>query len=233
VDEVMNPDLGTSLQTRASLLQRLKTGQDEQSWEEFYRIYGGLIRWFAERSGLTAEEAEEVVQETAIGVAKGLPNYVYDPARCRFRTWLLKLTRWRVLNQIRKRPKLFLAHDNFPLSSSSDERPPDSRTATIERIPDPAEPQFGAEWDAALEANLLKEALERVRPKLDALQYQAFDLLVLKEWPAADVAKTLGISAARAYLYRHRVSALLKKEVLRLERRIESRLKKACSRQPS
>src|SRR5215467_6299367 len=97
---------GTSLETRPSLLQRLKSGDDTQSWQEFYRIYGGLIRFFAQKAGLTADEAEDVVQETAIGVARGLPDFVYNPKVCRFKTWLLNLTRWRIQNQLRKRPRV-------------------------------------------------------------------------------------------------------------------------------
>src|SRR5258708_1852786 len=99
----MTPGHGTSLESRPSLLQRLKAGDDPQSWQEFYLTYGGLIRFFAEKAGLTADEAEEVVQETAIGVARRLPEFVYDPKVCRFKTWLLNLTRWRVQNQLRKR----------------------------------------------------------------------------------------------------------------------------------
>src|SRR5213593_1704238 len=95
----------TSLETRSSLLNRLKSGDDAQSWHEFYRTYGGLIRFFAEKAGLTADEAEEVVQETAIGVARRLPEFVYDPKVCRFKTWLLNLTRWRIQDQLRKREK--------------------------------------------------------------------------------------------------------------------------------
>ena len=46
----MTPPHGTSLETRPSLLQRLKSGDDPQSWQEFYKIYGGLIRFFAEKA---------------------------------------------------------------------------------------------------------------------------------------------------------------------------------------
>src|SRR6266478_4162847 len=102
----MTPGHGTSLETRPSLLQRLKSGDNPQSWQEFYRTYGGLIRFFAEKAGLTADEAEEVLQETAIGVARRLPEFVYDPKVCRFKSWLLNLTRWRIQNQIKKRPKV-------------------------------------------------------------------------------------------------------------------------------
>src|SRR2546426_3125790 len=103
-DVTMNPPHGTSLETRPSLLHRLKSGDDPQSWQEFYRTYGGLIRFFATKAGLTADEAEEVVQETAIGVARRLPEFIYDPKVCRFKTWLLNLTRWRIRDQLRRRP---------------------------------------------------------------------------------------------------------------------------------
>ena len=46
-----------------------------------------------------ADEAEEVVQETAIGVARRLPEFAYDPKVCRFKTWLLNLVRWRIQDQ--------------------------------------------------------------------------------------------------------------------------------------
>ena len=39
-----------------------------------------------------------------------------------------------------------------------------------------------------------------------------FDLNALKEWPAADVAKSLGVSLANVYVTKHRIAAALKKE---------------------
>jgi hypothetical protein len=40
----------------------------------------------------------------------------------------------------------------------------------------------------------------------------------MKQWPVQKVAKELRVSAAQVYLARHRVGALLKKEVAKLER---------------
>jgi RNA polymerase sigma factor (sigma-70 family) len=217
---------GTSLETRPSLLQRLKSGDDPQSWQEFYRTYGGLIRFFAEKAGLTADEAEEVVQETAIGVARRLPEFIYDPKVCRFKTWLLNLTRWRIQDQLRKRHKAARASHLADAAKMRAQRSDDTpSTATIERIPDPAVAEFGAEWDAAWEKNLLAQALERVRGHIEERQFQVFDLYVLKGWSPGDVAQTLRISIARVYLTKHRVSALLKKEVLRLEKRSKQSLR--------
>jgi RNA polymerase sigma-70 factor (ECF subfamily) len=214
----MNPPHGTSLETRPSLLNRLKTGDDPQSWQEFYKTYGGLIRFFAEKAGLTADEAEEVVQETAIGVARRLPEFVYDPKVCRFKTWLLNLTRWRIQDQIRKRERYRGIVGGSPTMAGESPALPNDDTATVERLPDPTVPEFGAEWDAAWEKNLFTQAMERVRERIDERQFQVFDLCVAKEWSPSEVAQTLGISTARVYLTKHRVSALLKKEVQRLEK---------------
>jgi RNA polymerase sigma-70 factor (ECF subfamily) len=220
----MKPDSDPQLQTRSSLLNRLKVGDDPQSWQEFYRIYGGLIRFFAEKAGLSADEAEEVVQETAIGVARRLPEFVYDPKVCRFRTWLLNLTRWRIQDQIRKRKNTekFLGRASpddvpRPVSLSDDT----AHTATVERIADPSLPEFGADWDAAYERNFYARALEAVRGRIDGRQFQIFDLYVTKNWPPEEVARTLGISIARVYLTKHRISATIKKEIRRLEREME------------
>jgi RNA polymerase sigma factor (sigma-70 family) len=216
---LMSGGHGTSLETRPSLLHRLQSGDDPQSWQDFYRTYGGLIRFFAEKAGLTADEAEEVVQETAIGVARHLPEFTYNPKVCRFKTWLLNLARWRIQDQLRKRQKMGpSAQSSDPANIPSYPAAETGTTATIDRIPDPAVPDFGVEWDAAWEKNLLKHALERVRGRIDERQFQIFDFCVMKGWPPADVAQTLGITAARVYLTKHRVSALLKKEVRRLEK---------------
>jgi RNA polymerase sigma-70 factor (ECF subfamily) len=169
------------------------------------------------------------VQETAIGVARRLPQFVYDPKVCRFKTWLLNLTRWRIQDQLRKRqearPKARPpsegpepAKRSLPLSDTT------ASTATIECIPDPAVAEFGAEWDVAWEKNLLAQALERVRDRIDERQFQLFDLYVMKGWSPKEVAQTFGISAARVYLTKHRVSGLVKKEVRRLAQHMERQL---------
>ena len=43
----MADDEHSSIQTRPSLLNRLKSGDDTESWQEFYRVYGKLVRDFA------------------------------------------------------------------------------------------------------------------------------------------------------------------------------------------
>ena len=53
-------------------------------------------------------------------------------------------------------------------------------------------------------------------------QSQIFDLHALNEWPAAEVAKSLGVSVANVYVTKHRVAASVKKEMARLEKEMEA-----------
>src|ERR1041385_7606531 len=92
--------------TRASLIARLKNWQDHSSWQDFFDTYWKLIYGIARKSGLTEPEAQDVVQETMVSVAKHMPTFKYGPAIGSFKAWLLTLTRWRIADQLRKRGPL-------------------------------------------------------------------------------------------------------------------------------
>jgi RNA polymerase sigma-70 factor (ECF subfamily) len=216
----MTTDEPSSIQTRPSLLNRLKTGDDAESWNDFYRIYGKLVRGFSIQAGLTDTEADEVVQETAIAMARHLPEYRYDPKVCRFKTWLLNQSSWRIKDQFKKRKKETASMQNDLSVHGNDE------TATINRVPDAAAADLDAVFETQWRNNLFAAALERVKQKFSLKQFQIFDLLVLKEWPAADVARSLGVTLVNVYVTKHRIAAAIKKEIKRLEKQIEQSAKR-------
>ena len=92
-----------SMPTRRSLISRLRNWDDQASWQEFFDTYWKLIYAVALKSGLSDSEAEEVVQETVISIAKKMPSFEYDPAKCSFKSWLKHVTRLRIIDQFRKR----------------------------------------------------------------------------------------------------------------------------------
>src|SRR6185369_7038630 len=107
----MMADDPSSIQTRPSLLNRLKSVDDS--------------------------EGDEVVQETTIAMSRHLPKYVYDPKICRFKTWLLNQASWRIKDQLKKRRKhvaVTFSPGANPCALSADDT---SRTSTINRVPDP------------------------------------------------------------------------------------------------
>src|ERR1700722_20159111 len=92
--------------TRTTLLDRVKNLQDQSSWQQFYDTYWKLIHGVAIRGGLTEAEAQDVVQETMISATKHLPDFKYDRKIGSFKVWLLNMTRWRIVDQLRKRAPL-------------------------------------------------------------------------------------------------------------------------------
>src|SRR5438128_7978586 len=94
------------LATRRSLVDRLANWDDQRRWQDFFDTYWKLIYSAARKSGLTDSEAQEVVQETVITVAKKIDKLHYDPALGSFKGWLLQITRWRIVDQFRKRDSM-------------------------------------------------------------------------------------------------------------------------------
>ena len=206
--------------TRRTLLSRLKNWEDQESWREFFDTYGKLIYRIAVKAGLSDAEAQDVVQETVIIVARKLPEFKYDPAIGSFKSWLLLITRRRIEKRLKKRMP---ANARQASSMSWSGGTPDlrcdetNRTSTVEPIPDPKGFDLEAAWDVEWGRNLWNTALAHVKTQFKPKQFQMFDLYVLKEWPVKEVARALGVTATHVYVMKHRVSAALKKEMLRLE----------------
>src|SRR5437016_4761776 len=89
--------------TRRSLLSRLRNWDDQESWRKFFEAYGRLIYSVAIKGGLTDAEAQDVVQETVLVVARKIPGFKYDPALGSFKSWLLLITRRKIEKQFKKR----------------------------------------------------------------------------------------------------------------------------------
>lgn len=190
--------------TRQSLIARLHDWGDAAKWQEFFETYWHLLYSVAARAGLSDTEAQEVVQETCIAVAKNIARY--DPKAGSFKAWLLQMCRWRITDQFRRRPK------NRHQRNDDDTR----RTATVDRIP--AEQNIETMWDEEWQHHLLDAAFANLKRKVDAKHFQVFECLARKGWSAAQTAKSLAVNIAQVYLIKHRLKALLKKEIAVLDR---------------
>jgi len=198
------------LPTRRSLLARLKDWNDNDSWKQFFDTYWKLIYGAAVKSGLSDAEAQDVVQETILSVVKKVNEFKYDPALGSFKGWLLTLTRWRIADQVRKRAR----HEQVEHAHASEDT---ERTSMVESVPDPHGEKLMAIWDEEWTKNLMDAAIERVKRKVGARQYQLFDLYVIKGWTVGDVSKTLGVSADQVYQAKSRISPLIREEYKILE----------------
>ncbi len=198
------------LPTRESLLSRLKDWEDQDGWREFFDTYWRLIFNVARHAGLNEAEAQDIVQETLLGVAKKIPAFRYDPAKGSFKAWLLLNVRSRIVEHWRRRA-VADSHRAAP-----DPGGPPTGTDVVHRIADPAGPDLEAVWQKEWEDNLLQTAIRRTKAKVSARQFLIFDLATLKEVPLAKITRTLGVNVAQIYIAKHRVGKVLKGELEKL-----------------
>jgi RNA polymerase sigma-70 factor (ECF subfamily) len=198
-----------SLQTRQSLLSRLRDLDDQESWRTFFDLYWRLLYNVARRSGLDDSGAQDVVQETVIAVARKMPGFRYDSQRGSFKQWLLRITRRRIVDHLRKVYRQPLRADVGPEMLDEDE-------AHAEAIADTGAGQIDRAWDEEWERTLFEAAVASVRREVNPKHFQVFDYCVLKGWPITKVTATLGLNAAQAYLAKHRVAQAVKRAVRRI-----------------
>jgi RNA polymerase sigma-70 factor (ECF subfamily) len=134
---------------------------------------------------------------------------------------MLRLTRWRIVDRLRQRKREAAGpgrriHTGHGETTAVHDDATD-RTATIERLSDPAGIDLEKIWNEEWRQTTLATAMAAIRRRVRPEQFQIFDLYVVKQLPAVQVARIVGVSIARVYLAKHRVAALLKSEVRRIE----------------
>jgi RNA polymerase sigma factor (sigma-70 family) len=211
-ENIADPGTDSLLPTRQSLLSRLRGWQDQAGWREFFDTYWRLIYNVARKSGLADAEAQDVVQNTFIYLARRMPDFHYDRARGSFKSWLRVVTRSRIQIFWRKQKadEKFIHEPRLYATSDDVEAHPDASADALDEV-----------WQREWEENLVNTALRRVRAKVSSQQLLIFRLSTLGELPLPQVARKLGVNLAQVYLARHRVGKLIKAEVLRLRKETE------------
>src|SRR5688572_25215242 len=80
-----------NIPTRESLLSRIKDVSRDDSWKEFFDTYWRLIYGSARKSGLSDAEAQDVVQETMLTLAKQITKFDHRNRKGSFKGWLMQL----------------------------------------------------------------------------------------------------------------------------------------------
>lgn len=187
----------------AVLVEGLRRGDDPGVWREFYSTYGSVIVRYVRKLGLGPSDAEDVLQETMVVLMRKLPAFEYDPAKGKFRNFVLTIVHRKVLSHLRKRTRQ--AEDGFD----------DSAVAARDTSAVPGE---GAAADElAWRASVAAEALVRLRedPALEPRTLDVFFAYAVERRPVAEVAAQYNIDPNAIYQIKNR---LLRRLRARLER---------------
>lgn len=180
------------METRKTLLERVKDPLDEVSWSEFVGVYAPLVFRFARGRGAREADAADISQEVMRVVARVMPRFEYDPERGSFRSWLYTVTKRQLVRFVQR----------------------EARMRRVEVPDSDGEEDFRAAWDAEWRRHLLDRAVGRVKGQVSEVQWEAFWRTAVLELDPAEVGSELGMSRSAVYMARSRISARMR-EVLR------------------
>jgi RNA polymerase sigma-70 factor (ECF subfamily) len=168
-------------------LMRLVSGGDATAFEQLIERHQGLVAGTVARMLGSNSDVEDIAQQVFIRVWKSAGRYV---ARAKFTTWLLKITRNLVFNEMRRAKR----HPHLPvqIEPEADQIPlKDEATATP---------------DATLLQAELQAAIEKAITLLPETQRMAIVLRRYEELSYEEIAHVLDLSvpAVKSLLFRAR-----------------------------
>lgn len=172
--------------TRKSLIDRILDG-DEESWDAFYNSYSRLVYAIGERSGLSADDCEDLVQEIMRTIFSNRDRFRYDSETGKFRTYLTGIVKHKVCDFYRRRDDRMVAVED-------------------ESVPEAVDPcnQLDEVCADEWKNHILNVALMELSEKVESETFDAFQMYVLQERQPREVADALSISESAVYVYKNR-----------------------------
>jgi RNA polymerase sigma-70 factor, ECF subfamily len=168
-------------------LMELVGAGEEGAFEQLVERHQRLVIGTVGRMLGSGSDAEDIAQQVFVRVWKNAKRY--EP-RAKFTTWLLKITRNLVFNELRRRSR----HPQVPLQSESDEE---------ER---PLKDEQAVAPDASLLEHELQQAVDAAIANLPETQRMAVVLRRYEELSYEEIAEALdqSVSAVKSLLFRAR-----------------------------
>jgi RNA polymerase sigma-70 factor (ECF subfamily) len=168
-------------------LMGLAATGDDRAFEQLVERHQRLVIGTVGRMLGTGSDAEDIAQQVFVRVWKNAKRY--EP-RAKFTTWLLKITRNLVFNELRRRSR----HPQVPLQSDSEDE---------ER---PLKDDQAIAPDASLLDQELQDAVDAAIANLPETQRMAVILRRYDELSYEEIAETLdqSVSAVKSLLFRAR-----------------------------
>lgn len=180
--------------TRSSVLRAVADTGDAAAWARFFDLYAGFVFAIARSKGLSAEDADDVVQTVFGDLARKMPTFEYDRTKGKFRSYLLGLINWRVIDKLKagRREVDFKAAYCDEVKAGT----------SVEVAADLAE----REWQAAA----LDEALRRLQKEARPDHFAAFVESAVEGLDTETVMRLHGLTRDNLYQIRARFTAKLK-----------------------
>ncbi len=183
--------------TSASLLERLRGTGEREAWDRFVSLYTPLLLHWARRLEAQESDAVDLVQDVLAILVKEMPRFQYRADK-RFRGWLWTVT----LNRSRE---LSRRRIGVPVLLTD--------SALAEVTPPQEQHSFDEE---EYRQYIVTRALQLMQADFQPDTWKACWEYVVRDRPAADVARELGISVNAVHLAKSRVLRRLREELKEL-----------------
>lgn len=185
------------IDTRASLLIRIREPEDHLAWSEFVELYTPMLYAFCRKRQLDHDETQDVLQEIYRGVSKAIARFDYDPRRGHFSSWLFRVASSKIARFYERKNR----------------RPFDARQSVLLRKLDQQHAEPPPDWEQEHRRALFHWAAKRVKGDFAESTWQAFWKVAVEERAVNEVAAELGIRPGSVYVAKSRVLARLREEL--------------------
>jgi RNA polymerase sigma-70 factor, ECF subfamily len=186
----------STVTTHVSLLARLAQGADAAAWDEFSARYSDLIRSFARRQGVQANDCDDILQEVLKALLSSMPGFKYDPLKGKFRGYLKTIA----VRAISRK-----SCQNLGMASLEQ-----VETATKSALNDSTVEDA---WETEWRQHHMRLAMKAVATEFGAKELAAFQAYAIEGHDAAEVAAEMGMSAGYVYTIKSRILKRLKELV--------------------
>jgi RNA polymerase sigma-70 factor (ECF subfamily) len=184
--------------TPLSLLERVRAN-DPAAWQRLVELYQPLVRWWCVRSGVPADECEDVAQEVFAAATTSIGGFHRDRAGDTFRGWLRGITRNHVLLYFRR-------NRNRPQAEGGSDA-----WRNLQEVPDLANAPDAEEQ--AQVGQIYRRVLDQVHCEFEERTWQAFWLTAVEGRKPDMLTAELGMTAASIRQAKSRVLRRLKQEL--------------------
>ena len=186
VDRKAGPALATV--TSTTLLEGLKDPANQTVWLQFVDRYRPLILRYAERLGLSAEDAEDATQTSLLAFCQAYREARYERDRGRLGDWLFGIVHNQVRNWQRRRGR------SREVAVSETQAGELLSREDMERV-----------WEEEWRDAVARECLAQVRREVQETTYAAFEQHAIEGLPVEEVARRLGLTPNAVYGAKRRV----------------------------
>lgn len=198
--------------TRASLLSRLRGNGSadatawEEGWFEFDLLYRPVLQRFARSRGVPESDVDDLCQRILLGVRRAMETFVYNPAQCRFQTWLFSVARNHVASHLR-RPSRILQRD-------------EDHDLILEQVADP-HPGPDEQWQQEFDRSLLRVAWETVRKTANPGYVRLYRKHVIDGCTVPETVayfRDASVTPEQVHIAKHRINQSITETIQRLRR---------------